>query len=211
MIEQVKFLQEKIGAKPDGLFGKNTAQKYMEYFERSVPETAHILGQSFVESMGFTCFEENLNYASTALALKFPKYFDSIRAKYYFRKPEDIANYMYADRMGNGDVYYGDGWRHRGFGAIQLTGKDNQFEFAEFIKDPRIKKTPDLIAIEYAFEAGEWFFNENKLWDLCQVVDRSASSRVSRAVNRGNAFSTRKAFHEDERFRETLKVLNWLT
>jgi len=92
---------------------------------------AHFLAQCGHESGGFQKFSENLNYGAKGLLGIFSKYFKTIeKAKAYERKPEKIANLVYANRMGNGDEASGDGWKHRGRGALQTTGKSNYQDFA---------------------------------------------------------------------------------
>jgi putative chitinase len=77
------------------------------------------------ETGGFTRFEENLNYSAERLVQVFPKYFTAAQANNYARIPINIANRVYASRMGNGPESSGDGWKYRGRGIFQLTGKDN--------------------------------------------------------------------------------------
>lgn len=91
---------------------------------------AAFLGQVAEESARFSVLTENLNYSAVALRNSWPSHFDNDDANDYARQPERIANRAYADRMGNGDEVSGDGWRYRGAGLIQLTGKDNQSKFA---------------------------------------------------------------------------------
>src|SRR5690606_24759483 len=122
----MKNIQKKVGTIPDGLFGRNTARAIMNYYKLSPTEAAHFLGQCYHETGGFKTFEENLNYSAQRLLQVFPKYFpNSIVANSYAFKPKLIANRVYANRMGNGDEASGEGWKYRGRGAIQLTGKQN--------------------------------------------------------------------------------------
>ena len=95
-------------------------------FELNTPlRLAHFLAQAGHESGGFKAVNENLNYGAKGLLSIFPKYFNAETAALYERKPEKIANVVYASRMGNGDKASGEGWKFRGRGYIQLTGKDN--------------------------------------------------------------------------------------
>jgi putative chitinase len=91
---------------------------------------AAFLAQVFHESGNLNAVEEGLNYSAEALQRTWPSRFDAATAAAYQRKPEKIANKVYANRMGNRDEASGDGWKHRGAGLIQLTGKDNQFACA---------------------------------------------------------------------------------
>jgi len=86
---------------------------------------AHFMAQIAHESMNFSRKEENLMYSADRLLVVFPKYFNQESVKYYALQPENIANHIYSNRMGNGNESSGDGWKYRGRGYIQLTGKDN--------------------------------------------------------------------------------------
>ena len=110
---------------------------------------AHFLSQCAHESGNFKAVTENLNYGAAGLRSIFGKYFkDDVSAKAYERKPEKIANKVYASRMGNGDEASGDGWKFRGRGYIQLTGKDNYSQFDKVVEDD-ILANHDLIATKY--------------------------------------------------------------
>lgn len=118
---------------------------------------AHFLGQCQAET-GFRSVEENLNYSAKRLLAKFRKYVKTqARANYLAGKPEETANIIYANRIGNGDYYSGDGWRYRGRGYIQLTGKANYEKFAEFIGED-VVKYPDLVASKYPLTVSAWYF-----------------------------------------------------
>lgn len=183
----LKLLQEKIGAKPDGVFGKETLKLAKDFFKLSSLETAHFFGQIAHETGSFTIFEENLRYSATRLREVFPKYFPTIAlAKEYSYKPERIASRVYANRMGNGDEASGDGWKYRGRGAIQLTGKTNYTKFSEHQKNPLILENPDLVSTVYAFESAKFFFDENFLWRICnQGMNRQTITLLTRRVNGG--------------------------
>lgn len=104
----------------------------MERFVINTPaRAAHFLAQVAHESGDFSRFRENLNYSAAGLRTTWPKRFPSMEAAVPFaRNPERIANYVYANRMGNGNERSGDGWRYRGAGWIQLTGRDNHHQVA---------------------------------------------------------------------------------
>jgi putative chitinase len=97
--------------------------------------------------------------------------------------------------MGNGDEKSGDGWKFRGRGAIQLTGKDNYSQFAKHIGKPEIMTNPDLVATEYSFESALFFFEKNKLWSICdQGVNEAAILALTKRVNGGtHGLEDRKA------------------
>ena len=178
--------QYKNGLVSNGILGKNTFAKMKEVFGISSNEKlAHFLGQVSHESMGFSVGEENLNYSAKGLRTIFRKYFTVKDSIFYARKPEKIANIVYANRMGNGNEASGDGWKHRGMGAIQLTGKNNQELFANKIRDLKILNNPKIIAEKYFFESALFFFNENRLWDLCEEVNDDAIEVLTRRINGG--------------------------
>ena len=146
-------LQEKIGAKADGSFGPATLKAAMAYFKMSPERAAHFFAQTSHETGGFTIFTENLNYSASGLQTIFGKYFPGNLEESYARQPVKIASRVYADRMGNGNEASQDGWKFRGRGALQTTGKNNYKEFSEYLKKPEILTNPDLVATLYAFES----------------------------------------------------------
>jgi len=140
----------------------------MEKFGIDNPlKLSHFLSQCAHESGNFKFLNENLNYSADGLRKIFPKYFPTIEvANKYARQPEKIANKVYGGRMGNGDEASGDGYRFRGRGFIQLTGKDNYAAFDKFVDDD-IMANPDLISTKYPLTSAAFFFHKNKLWDIC--------------------------------------------
>jgi len=143
---------------------------------------AHFLSQTCHESGGFKSFSENLSYGSKGLLTIFPKYFKTIdKANAYQRKPEKIANLVYANRMGNGDEKSGDGWKYRGRGALQTTGKSNYQEFANFMKMSEIMSNPDLVATKFALASAGFFFKKNNLWSIC---DQGSSDEVVKKLTK---------------------------
>lgn len=183
----LKYLQEKIGAVPDGAWGPNTFRKAMAYYGFTPERAAHFFGQTAHESGGFTIFSENLNYSAAGLMTTFKRYFPTQElAEQYARKPEMIANYVYRNRNGNGNEVSGDGWRYRGRGALQLTGKNNYYEFADYIGQPGVAVDPDLVATEFAFESALFFFDKNRLWPICdQGVSDPVIEQVTLIINGG--------------------------
>lgn len=164
----LKILQEKVGVKADGAFGAGTLKAAADFYKLSNTRAIHFFAQTAHETGNFRAFTENLNYGAAGLRSVFGKYFTTEQdAAAYERKPEQIANRVYASRMGNGDEKSGDGWKYRGRGALQLTGKNNYAEFAAYLKKPEIMENPDLVSTDYAFESALFFFEKNKLWDIC--------------------------------------------
>ena len=162
---------------------------------------AHFFSQLEHES-NLKPISENLNYSANRLLVIFPKYFtkDSLdknnkvvkgTATLYARKPERIANRVYANRMGNGNEQSGDGWKYRGRGFIQLTGKDN---YRVLSKDVRIDflENPDLLLEEAnAMISALWFWNKNKLNDL---ADKDNVVAITKRINGAtNGLADRKA------------------
>ena len=142
---------------------------------------AHFLAQCGHESGGFRLTQENLNYSAKGLNNIFKKYFPTeASAASYARNPQKIANKVYGNRMGNGDEASGDGYKFRGRGYIQLTGKDNYKAFSTFIGEDCIAN-PDLIATKYPLTSAAFFFHRNKLWEIC---DKGSSNEVVAAVTK---------------------------
>jgi putative chitinase len=141
---------------------------------------AHFLAQCGHESGGFKAVNENLNYGAKGLLGTFPKYFNAATAAQYERKPEMIASKVYGGRMGNGPESTKEGYKFRGRGYIQLTGKDNYTAFDKFVDDD-ILGNPDLVATKYPLMSAAWFFNKNGLWTVC---DKGATTEVVTAVTK---------------------------
>ena len=183
----LKSLQQKIGVTADGSWGPGTLRAAAAFYKLSPARAAHFFGQTAHETGGFKAFSENLNYGAKGLRGIFGKYFTSdALALQYERKPERIANRVYANRMGNGPEASGDGWKYRGRGALQLTGKDNYLAFSKYCNRPDVMTNPDLVATELAFESAMFFFERNKLWSICdQGVTDAAILSISKKVNGG--------------------------
>lgn len=146
---------------------------------------AHFLAQCGHESGGFKAVNENLNYGAKGLLGVFPKYFNAATAAQFERKPELIAAKVYANRMGNGDEASKDGWKFRGRGYIQLTGKNNYTNFTKFIGEDCVAN-PDLVATKYPLASAAFFFNSNNLWAICDKgADDATVTAVTKRVNGG--------------------------
>ena len=174
----------------------------VEKFEcNTVNRMAHFLGQASHESGGFKATKENLNYSAEGLVKIFGKYFTAATAPAYARNPEKIANRVYANRMGNGDEKSGDGFKHRGFGYLQTTGKTNQCEFADFIGDAEVKNNPELIATKYPLASAGFFFWKNKLWAICDKgIGDDVVTSVTKRVNGGTIGLADRIKHTKEFF-----------
>jgi putative chitinase len=191
----IKALQTKIGATPDGAFGPKTMKAAMEFYKLSAVRAAHFFGQTSHETGEFKTFSENLNYSAAGLKKIFKKYFNDLTALAYARNPEKIANKVYGNRMGNGVEASGDGWKFRGRGALQLTGKSNYEAFSKYLDKPEVMDKPEMVADEYAFESAMFFFDKNKLWDICdRGVNEDSMLKLTKRINGGtNGLAHRKA------------------
>jgi putative chitinase len=151
----------------------------------NVLRLAHFLAQAGHESGQFKATSENLNYSSKGLLGIFPRYFNTATAEQYARKPEMIASKVYGGRMGNGAEVTKDGYKFRGRGYIQLTGKDNYTQFDKTVPED-ILANPDLVATKYALMSAAWFFDKNKLWGICDKgADQATVTAVTKRVNGG--------------------------
>jgi putative chitinase len=146
---------------------------------------AHFLAQCGHESGGFKAVSENLNYSADGLKKIFPKYFPGDLSSSYARQPEKIASRVYGGRMGNGDETTKEGFKFRGRGYIQLTGKSNYTNFAKFIGEDTVAN-PDLVATKYPLASAAFFFDSNKLWSICDKgADDATVTAVTKRVNGG--------------------------
>ena len=146
---------------------------------------AHFLAQCGHESGGFKTVNENLNYSVSGLLRVFPKYFPGNLAESYAKNPAKIASRVYGSRMGNGDETTGEGYKYRGRGYIQLTGKSNYTNFAKFIGEDTVAN-PDLVATKYPLASAAFFFDSNKLWAICDKgADEATVTAVTKRVNGG--------------------------
>jgi putative chitinase len=159
----------------------------MEQFNIDTPlRVAHFLAQCAHESGNFRLVQENLNYSAQGLVNIFPRHFRTIaEATPFARQPERIANRVYANRIGNGAESSGDGWRFRGRGYIQLTGRANYTAFNRFVPDDVIQ-TPELVATKYPLLSAAWFWHTRNLNAIADTGSTDAVvTRVTRVVNGG--------------------------
>jgi putative chitinase len=191
----LKSLQERAGVAADGAFGPGTMKAGMALLKLSPIRAAHFFAQTSHETGGFKAFSENLNYSAQGLQGIFGKYFPGTLEESYARQPEKIANRVYADRMGNGNEASGDGWKFRGRGALQLTGKANYEAFAKYLGTNEVMENPDLVATKFAFESAMFFFERNKLWSICDKgINDAAILELTKRINGGtHGLEDRKA------------------
>ena len=147
---------------------------------------SHFLGQCAHESGNFKFTTENLNYSVKGLLSTFPKYFKQPGlAEAYARNPERIASRVYAGRMGNGVEGTADGWKFRGRGYIQLTGKNNYYAFDKFVNEDIISN-PDLVAKKYSLLSAAWFFHKNKLNSISDKgLTENVITELTKRINGG--------------------------
>lgn len=143
----------------------------------------HFFAQVLHESNNLHTLKENLNYSAKGLRTTFKKYFPSDEiAVQYARQPEKIANRVYASRMGNGNEASGDGWRFRGRGALQITGKDNYTKLSkdtgiDFVAKPELLETP-----QYGTLSAGWYWNKN---GINALADKDNIKAVTKSINGG--------------------------
>lgn len=163
---------------------------------------AHFLAQCGHESGNWRAVRENLNYSAKGLMGIFKKYFpNATLANAYQRQPEKIANRVYANRMGNGAETSGDGYKFRGRGYIQLTGKQNYSIFDKTVPED-IVSNPDLVATKYPLASAAFFFNNNKLWAICdQGATPAVVTSVTKRVNGGTIGLADRVKHFNEYYK----------
>lgn len=153
---------------------------------------AYFMAQTAHESDGFLLTEENLNYSAVGLLATWPNRFTAETAEQYARQPEKIANYVYANRLGNGDEASGDGWLFRGRGLIQITGRTNYTNMSTYLNNPSVLSNPDTVASyeDLAAESAGWFWSAN---NLNQYADSADFVGLTKAINGGlNGLASRE-------------------
>lgn len=156
-----------------------------EYGITTVNRVAGWLSQTGHESGDFRTLQENLNYSGTALMGQWPRYFPtSAIANQYHRQPEKIANRAYANRMGNGPESSGDGWKFRGRGILQVTGKDNYRRCSQALYgDDLLLTQPELLVeVDGAVRSACWYWNSRNIND---DADRQDVTMMTKKINGG--------------------------
>ncbi len=197
-MSNIKTLQNLLLAVSDGVIGNETLTKFQCKFDiKNKASVAHFFGNVHHESIGFTASMESLNYSAEALLKTFKKYFKTLaEAQSYARQPEKIANYVYGGRMGNNTT--GNGWKYRGRGAIQLTGKSNYIDFNNWLlkkgyTNPNTVNEPDTVATTYYWECAVYFFETRNLFNLVSDISDASIEKICRIVNGGtNGLEDRK-------------------
>ena len=161
----------------------NALNKAMQEFSINTPiRQCAFIAQTAHESAGYAFLIENLNYSAQALINTWPSRFTAKNAPLYARQQQKIANYVYSNRLGNGNEASGDGWKYRGRGIIQITGKDNYRNCGVDLGLDLVTSPELLEQLEHAFRSGAWFWNSRKLNDL---ADKEDFVRITKAINGG--------------------------
>lgn len=172
-----------------------------EFNINNTKRLAAFLAQIGHESGQLKYVKENLNYSAAGLCKTFPKYFNASNAEDYDRNPEAIANKVYANRMGNGDEASGDGWKYRGRGLIQLTGRNNYMTCGEDL-DEDLESNPEYLETpEGAARSAAWFWSKHKLNELADVHDLRT---ITKKINGGTIGYTDR----EHLYKVALNVLN---
>ena len=180
-----------IGQLKQMVHGISHAEHWYEALDQLLPDyeintpkrIAAFVAQCAHESGGFRFIKENLNYKAASLRSVFGKYFPTdALANAYAKRPEMIANRVYASRMGNGDEQSGDGYRYCGRGLIQLTGKSNYENFAASLEISPEEAAEYLGTFEGAAQSACWFWEQN---NLNRFADANDTKGLTRAINGG--------------------------
>lgn len=169
---------------------------WCDTFSINAPKrVAMYLAQTLHESNYLKATEENLNYSAEGLMKTWPSRFDKAKAEAYARKPQKIASYVYANRMGNGNEASGDGWKYRGRGFIQITGRQNYSDFSKYdLCTKNVLNDPDSVSKYYLNQlSAMWFWEKNK---LNAIADTEDVQKVTRVINGGiNGLSNRQLLY----------------
>jgi putative chitinase len=166
-------------------------ETFDKYHINNILRVCHFLAQILHESGAFKYTSENLNYSAQGLMKTFPKYFPTLEiANQYAKNPQKIANKVYANRMGNGDENSGDGWKYRGRGNIQTTGKSNYQLLTESFKIDFVNHPEYLEQQLYSTISAGWFWNSRS---LNQYADQDNILTITKKINGGtNGLEDRK-------------------
>lgn len=174
--------------------GLNKLFNDSKYEINTVNRKSGFIAQTMHESGGYRLMVENLNYSSKGLLGVFKKYFTPEEAEQYARQPERIANRVYANRMDNGSETSGDGWKYRGRGFIQLTGKHNYTKFANSIGKTLEETVIYLETVEGAIYSAAWYWQDRK---INKYSDSNDIVGMTKAINGGTVgLEERKKFYE---------------
>ena len=186
------------------------AKKYKTLLDKQGINTplrlAHFFGQAYAESK-LEVVSENLNYSTEGLLKTFKKYFNSTTAKQYARKPQAIANRVYANRMGNGPEACGDGWKYRGRWFFQITGKANYIELTKDTGVDYISNPDSKLTEADAMVTALWYWNERGLSRFADVDDVDAVSDIINIGRRTGIRGDANGYAHREKYTRELKKL----
>lgn len=202
MTKFVKDYQRRYGLDDDGIIGRNTIGHMVDTLNVERDRIASFLGQCAHETGSFSMGRENLNYREESLRRVFKRHFVGQEFKDYAGRPEMIANRVYARRMGNGDEASGDGWRYRGVGAIQLTGRTNIVRYLRFAGLPDNTDPEIILRPEHYFASAKHYFDVHNLW-VAAKPDRKNIIKLSKAINVGTWSTSIKPHGLDDRIAKT--------
>lgn len=201
--EMILLTAEKLDQILPNVYGTATLAKFIGPINKVIlsenldtkERVAAFLAQIGHESGEFQTMRENLNYSAQGLRATFPKYFPTVgTAQAYARQPQKIANRVYANRMGNGDEKSGDGWRFKGRGLIQITGRNNYTALAKYLGKTLDETIAYLETPEGAVVSAAWYWKVNNLRDL---EERNEFGMLTRKINGGtNGLEHRKLLYE---------------
>jgi putative chitinase len=223
-INPVVEFQKANGLTPDGTIGKKSLALIKEQADIQTDiQLAHFMGQMHHESGGFTKSIESTFYTDANRLAKviFKSDFDKNKDKIIDEKelafaqslcgkPVELANFVYANQNGNGDITSGDGYFFRGHGPLQLTGRRNFQLFANAVNDQEIMKNPALLVSKYYFRSADWFFDTNNIWKYCIDLSDESILNVSKMVNLGNIKTKAIPHGLNDRKKQTLYYANLL-
>lgn len=186
--------QRKNGLTPDGIIGKQTLIKMRCVFGIATDaQLAHFLANIHHETGGFSVAIENLHYSANRLARIWPTRYSingrgvspNTLAKTLANNPVKLANNVYSNRNGNGNEASGDGWKYRGAGAIQTTGRRNYQALANFVKDQKVMLGAEYVEANHFWNSALCYFTTGNLWNQMKYTDANAVKSVRKAVNGG--------------------------
>lgn len=183
-MERIKELQRLLGVIEDGIFGKQTMTAFFRMFNLTPVQAVHFFSNVHHETGGFRISEENLVYSSAArIRAVWPSRFKTDQeAEPFVRNPIGLANKVYGGRMGNNT--HGDGWKYRGRGSLQLTGRNNYEAFSAFIGE-NVTEWPDRVAAKYYWQSALFYFYLNSVWEIARDLSPKAIEAVRRKINGG--------------------------
>lgn len=198
-----------------GIFNKSVIDLLNTYFINhlwNIDQIATFLANIMHESAGLTVMSENMNYGREGLLKVFPKYFNVKNVDQYVRQPQKIANYVYANRMGNGNVESGDGWKFRGGGPLQLTGRRNYEGFTGWVNSKSISdidfvKNPEEIRkLPFGVLSAFYYWESNRLAEItislgftnvCAIVNLGRKLKKSESPSVINHYQERLGIYTE--------------